>query len=1084
VFALAIDPGNSQIIYAGTRGGGVYRSNDGGASWSATNAGIKSGYAWSDVMDPNDSQTAYAGTYGNGVLKTVNGGGSWSSVSNGLSSLDIPVLAIDNNNSQNLFAVSNGAVFKTADGGASWSVLNLGRPNTSINALAIDPVDGQTLYAGDGGYGVFKSTDGGVSWNTINDGLTPELSVMYVYALAIDPGNRQTVYAGVFHGLFKSIDGGTSWASASSGLPSADVGSVIVDPHDSQIIYAAVRGVGVFKSINGGSSWSSISIGLPSFADLYKLVIDPTSSHVIYATSFNGGVFRSTDGGVLWKPYNAGMAVTGVYSLAIDPKNSANMFAGTRGGGVFRSVTYSISGKVTKGGTALAGVTFSGTSCTTTDTNGAYSCSVEPRWSGSITPIFAGNTFSPASRSYSGVVADQAGQDYLVTPTECTLTIAKTSGQGTIGISPSPLLYSENSGYYLYSYATGTSVSLSPVANEGYRFVNWTGCDSLSVNDTVCTVAMTGSKQVNANFIPTAGACGSASGTTLLSIPTENLCLAGTASSVTGSGPWNWSCSVAGGATASCSAAIQDSSLSQISWQQLFEANGKNISAIAIDWNNSRIIFAGVYGSGVYKSDDGGNTWSAVNNGLSEMSITSLTIDPGNSQVVYAGTGYGAYKTTNGGASWSSVSIGLNPNTPYIAVDPSNSQIIYAATNGGGVYKSLNGGTSWVTVNTGLTDQFMHFTSQVIDPTNSQTVFAGAYNGGVFKTTNGGSTWSEINNGLSATNLSVNRLVIDPGNSQIIYAGLYGKGVYKSVDGGTSWSEVNSGLSGSIYVTSLAIDPFNHQNIYLGTLFNGAYKSANGGASWINISNGLTALHTVYSLAIDPKNSAIIYAATLSAAGTNTGIYKTVTYTISGRVTLNGSALAGVTFSGASCTTTDSSGAYSCTVAYGWSGTIIPVNPGSAFAPVSRSYSGVVADQTSQDFTASPVINGDCGSSNNATLSIAPAASLCATGTASSVTGSGPWSWSCFGTNGGSTVSCSATPLRSGIINPAPGKTAPDVSDALAVLKHISGGSQLTPAQATSADVAPLDSNGKPQGNGVLDTYDVIGILRMAVGLM
>src|ERR1035437_9747323 len=96
VYALAIDPGNSRTIYAGTAGG-VYKAMNGGATWRAVNTGLTDLQVNTLAIDPVNSQTIYAGTEAGGVFKTTNGGDSWSAANTGLTYTDVTSLAIDPN---------------------------------------------------------------------------------------------------------------------------------------------------------------------------------------------------------------------------------------------------------------------------------------------------------------------------------------------------------------------------------------------------------------------------------------------------------------------------------------------------------------------------------------------------------------------------------------------------------------------------------------------------------------------------------------------------------------------------------------------------------------------------------------------------------------------------------------------------------------------------------------------------------------------------------------------------------------------------------------------------------------------------
>jgi hypothetical protein len=151
------------------------------------------------------------------------------------------------------------------------------------------------------------------------------------------------------------------------------------------------------------------------------------------------------------------------------------------------------------------------------------------------------------------------------------------------------------------------------------------------------------------------------------------------------------------------------------------------------------------------------------------------------------------FTTVNGGASWNAVNNGLtNTNITELAIDPTSSQTLYAGTYDGGVFKSVNGGATWSVVNSGLTN--LTVTSLAIDPSSSQAIFAGTY-GGVFRSVNGGVTWS--NSGL--TNLQIWSLAIDPIGSHTVYAGTYGAGVFKGLYPTITGTPATSVVTGLVY---------------------------------------------------------------------------------------------------------------------------------------------------------------------------------------------------------------------------------------------------------------------------------------------
>ena len=228
IVALAIDPSNPTMLYAGTVNGGVFKSTNGGQTWSPANRGLGDpvyGFVATVhdlAIDPSAPATLYAGTTYLGVFKSTNGGESWSAVNTGFPDIGdgrpgglVLALAIDPTSPATIYAGTRSGfggvfsgVFKSTNGGGSWSPINAGLTNSDVLALAIDPATPATLYAGTSGGGVFKSTNGGESWTAISIGLTNT----DVFALAIDPSAPATLYAGTFGGgVFKSINGGGSW---------------------------------------------------------------------------------------------------------------------------------------------------------------------------------------------------------------------------------------------------------------------------------------------------------------------------------------------------------------------------------------------------------------------------------------------------------------------------------------------------------------------------------------------------------------------------------------------------------------------------------------------------------------------------------------------------------------------------------------------------------------------------------------------------------------------------------------------------------------------------------------------------------
>ena len=288
VQALAIDPLAPTTLYAGTGGEGVFKSIDGGASWSAMNNGLTNTDVFSLAIDPLAPGTLYAGTgsflnvEGAGVFKSSDGGITWNHISNGIGNRFVSALAIDPVTPSTLYAATAQAAevvpaFKSTDSGGSWNALNI---PLGAWSLAIDPLTPMTLYAGSYGF-VSKSTDGGTNWSNATNGIT--LSPNFIH-LAINPQTSTTLYAGTGAGVFQSTDGGGNWSLKFGNSP---VTIVAIDPVNPTTLYAAA--FGVFKSTNSGAEWSDVSNGLT--AGVLSLAIEPQNSNVLYAGT-GDGVFK------------------------------------------------------------------------------------------------------------------------------------------------------------------------------------------------------------------------------------------------------------------------------------------------------------------------------------------------------------------------------------------------------------------------------------------------------------------------------------------------------------------------------------------------------------------------------------------------------------------------------------------------------------------------------------------------------------------------------------------------------------------------------------------------------------------------
>jgi len=281
------------------------------------------------VIHPTTPSEALVAT-ANGVFRTVDGGLSWSASSDGMGRLFVKALVIHPADPDRLFAATaDDGLYRSLDRGGSWAPFGTGLP-ADLQSLAIARTDPTVLYAGTSWDSLFKSIDGGITWHLANAGLPAGRAV---FLIEVDPSDPSTVYAYLWGGLYKSTDGGTTWLQ----LAMSQVISVLrVDPLQTNVLYAGTRLNGLWKSTNGGNTWSGPISGLGS-GGVRGLALDPVDPGVLYAGTVDGAIFKSVDSAVTWFPVEAGTFATTVTAISVAPSASAVVLAGFRGSGLLQT---------------------------------------------------------------------------------------------------------------------------------------------------------------------------------------------------------------------------------------------------------------------------------------------------------------------------------------------------------------------------------------------------------------------------------------------------------------------------------------------------------------------------------------------------------------------------------------------------------------------------------------------------------------------------------------------------------------------------------------------------------------------------
>jgi len=289
VTSLVLDPTTATTMFAAT-GRGLYRTLDGGKSWTHVSGAIGERSVISMALDPAAPARLVAGTDSGGLFRSGDGGAVWTAAASSLPARYVAALTVDPVRPGVVYAGSEaGRLYRSGDAGATWRELTRPILDVAITCITADPASADSLWVGTNSMGLFHSTDGGATW-------APHRSLTRgtVWNVTMDPVAPRTIYAGTHDGLFRSVDGGETWKRAYYGLHSLNVLAIAIDPSNSATLYAGTAG-GIYKSIDGSQTWNILH------PDVYvsALIRDPRSPQTIFAGT-QLGLLRSDDAGGRW----------------------------------------------------------------------------------------------------------------------------------------------------------------------------------------------------------------------------------------------------------------------------------------------------------------------------------------------------------------------------------------------------------------------------------------------------------------------------------------------------------------------------------------------------------------------------------------------------------------------------------------------------------------------------------------------------------------------------------------------------------------------------------------------------------------
>jgi photosystem II stability/assembly factor-like uncharacterized protein len=318
-------------------------------------------------------------------------------------------------------------------------------------------------------------------------------------------------------------------------------------------------------------------------------------------------------------------------------------------------------------------------------------------------------------------------------------------------------------------------------------------------------------------------------------------------------------------------ARVDTAAFGALSWRNLGPQRGGRSVAVAGSPGRPQEYYMGTTGGGVFKTTDGGDSWAPVTDRYFGGTIGAIAVSESNPEIVYVGGGEypirgntshgdGVYKTTDGGRTWSYLGLVETRHIAKIRVHPKNPDIVYVAALGPvfsttsphrGIYKSTDGGKSWKNILKRAGNDSTGAVELVMDPGNPEVLYAGLWEayrkpwllnsggpgGGIFKTTDGGATWKELtrNPGLPKGIIGNVGITVSGANSKRVWSIIEADdgGVFRSEDGGETWNRVNEERKlrqRAWYYSRIFADPKDENVVYvLNVQF---WKSTDGGKTF------------------------------------------------------------------------------------------------------------------------------------------------------------------------------------------------------------------------------------------------------------
>jgi photosystem II stability/assembly factor-like uncharacterized protein len=363
---LELHPTSDRIVYVGTAGGGVWKSNNGGATFNSIFDEYCQSIGAVEIDPSNPDNVVWVGTgevwtrnsvsVGDGLYRTTDGGTTWQKIGFEKSER-IAGIQVNPKDPNEVYVAVLGplwsdseerGLYKTNDGGKTWNKILFVDKTTGCSDLFLDPTNPNVLYAafwefrrtpwsfssGGNNSALYKSTDAGKTWNKIHNGFPK--GKLGRLAIAAAPSNTNILYTVIESeqdkdkGLYRSDDAGASWKQLNNDFEIVVrpfyFSRIVVDPRNPEVV---VKG-GLFGSISrdGGKTFKNLGF---MHSDIHDIVFDITNSDRMYAAT-DGGVYRSWNGGTTMEMVE-NLPLSQFYHVSVDDEEPYNVYGGLQDNG-------------------------------------------------------------------------------------------------------------------------------------------------------------------------------------------------------------------------------------------------------------------------------------------------------------------------------------------------------------------------------------------------------------------------------------------------------------------------------------------------------------------------------------------------------------------------------------------------------------------------------------------------------------------------------------------------------------------------------------------------------------------------------